>query len=170
MAGALRSLTPPPIPNPRGVSLGVQQKPGNPSVAAPPPAPTHEQTVAGLRHLAAVYDQLLEAKRDPDLGRTNVRGKVIDGLTTLVSRNMVGPGDAVNELVTFPERPFEQKQWVDQKLAECQRAQSALLDHHRSAHVGTGDWALESLTPQANSDDHRAHMNGLVAHYPTRKG
>src|SRR5262249_52168799 len=121
MTGALRSLAPPPIPNPEGVSLGVSRTPA-PPMMGPAPAPTHKQTVAALRHLDAITRKLEEAARDPDLGRANLKSKIIDGMTSLVSTRLMEPGEAVQTLTTFPERPFDQKTWVMNHLVGALKA------------------------------------------------
>jgi hypothetical protein len=137
---------------------------------APRPAPSHEQTVAGLRHLAAVHDELVSIKNDRDLGNVDVKSKVVDGFTKLVADRIVDPGEAVAQLVDFPTKPLEQKEWVDQKLVMNLRAQSQLLDHHRASHVGTGEWAIESQTRRADPDDHRSHIGALLKHFKSGEG
>jgi hypothetical protein len=174
----------PPLPpiNRRALTAGVPNMAAMPSdgqdgnaaqVAAAltqQPAPGHEQTVAGLRHFAAIRDQLTEISKDSDLGRVSVKGKVIDGMTKLVAERVMTAGDAVVQLAAFPEKPHDQKLWVAQHLATNTQAQAALLDHHRATHVGTGEWALESQTPRANPDDHRDHIGALMEHYKKGTG
>src|SRR6185437_12178354 len=72
------------------------------------PAPTHAQTVTALRHFNAVEEELSELMIDPDLGKTDMRSKVIDGMTRLVSEGIVPASGAVRDLGTFPERPYDQ--------------------------------------------------------------
>jgi hypothetical protein len=160
MSGALRSLTPPPIPNPQGISLGVQRKPGNAPAIAPTPAPTHKQTVAGLRHLDAIVQKLQAAMRDPDLGRANMKNKLIDGMTSLVAEQLNSPGEAVQTLSTFPERPFEQKQWVMNHLVTALQSRDNLLDHHRAA------FPEPVAEPTPSADSHMDDIAGMIqAHY-----
>lgn len=166
MPGALRSLAPPPIPNPEGVSLGVNRTPGNaPAMMGPPPAPTHKQVVAGLRHLDAVIGKLTGAAHDPDLGKANLKDKLITGMTSLVSTRLMEPAEAVQTLTTFPERPFEQKGWVMNHLVTAIKARDDLLDHHGEAFAGGGPEA----TP--GEDSHMQDIAGMMqAHYGKQNG
>lgn len=158
MSSALRSLAPPPPPNPQGaLSAGVQQAP-----QAPPqqmPAPSHQQTVAALRHFDAIGKQLEIALKDPELGKSDIRSKVIDGMTTLVADRIIPPGQAVTQLATFPDRPFEQKAWLIQHYQQTQQAKDAVLSHHAMASAGQGP------EPTPSADSHMDDMQGLHAQY-----
>lgn len=157
--GALQSMAPPPAPNPQGaLAGGVQQSP-----QAPPqqmPAPSHQQTVAALRHFAAIGKQLEIALKDPDLGKSDMRSKLIDGMTTLVADRIIPPGQAVTQLATFPDRPFEQKTWLIQHYKQIQQARDAVLSHHAMANAGGGP------EPTPSADSHLQDMQSMTAsHY-----
>lgn len=165
MSEALRSLALPPQPNPDqqgALSGGGPAGQSAPSPSAQQPAPSHQQTVAALRHFAAIGKQLEVALKDPDLGKADIRGKIIDGMTTLVADRIIDPRDAVSQLTSFPDRPFEQKQWLMQHLQQTMAARNAILDHHRVSNLPAG---APPETP--SGDDHMQQMAGLMAaHYP----
>lgn len=159
MTGALQSMAPPPAPNPQGaLAGGIQQAPQ--ATPQQMPAPSHQQTVAALRHFAAIGKQLEIALKDPDLGKSDMRSKLIDGMTTLVADRIIPPGQAVTQLATFPERPFEQRQWLIQHYQQTQQARDAVLSHHAMANAGGGP----EQTP--SGDTHMQDMQGMMsAHY-----
>lgn len=163
MSSALRSLAPPPPPNPQGaLSAGVQQAP-----QAPPqqmPAPSHNQVVAALRHFGAIQKQLDIALKDPELGKTDVRSRMIDGMTTLVADRIIPPGQAVTQLATFPDRPFEQRLWVQKHLEQTVQAKNAVLSHHAAAFAGGGP------EPTPDADGHMQDMASLHAQYSGQTG
>jgi hypothetical protein len=152
----------PPAPQGGPSALGA---PGGAPAAAPGqpsqmPAPTHNQTVAALRHFAALAKQLEAALKDPDIGKADIKSKVIDGMTELVSERMISPGEAVSTLSTFPERPFDQKQWVMQHYQQVQQARNFVLAHHAMAFAGQGP------QPAPKPETHMADVGAMMqAHY-----
>jgi hypothetical protein len=147
-------------------AIGSQAQPGgNP---AQMPAPSHDQTVAALRHFQTVANELRELLMNPDIGKSDMKSSIIDGITKLVADRIMSPAQAVSTLATVPDRPFDQKQWVETHFQEQIQAQAAVLDHHRQSNMGTGDYNLESqLYPNSgNADDHMKTMNGMMQqHY-----
>lgn len=162
--GALQSMAPPPAPNPQGaLAGGVQQAPQ--ATSQQMPAPSHQQTVAALRHFAAIGKQLEVALKDPDLGKSDMRSKLIDGMTTLVADRIIPPGQAVTQLATFPDRPFEQKTWLIQHYKQTQQARDAVLSHHAMANAGGGPESTPS------GDTHMQDLQGMMsAHYGQANG
>jgi hypothetical protein len=174
-------LSTPPAPNPSALQdmpdTGMPPMPqGAPSALAGPggggapaapgqpppqmPAPNHAHTVAALRHFAALAKQLEGALKDPDLGKSDIKSKVIDGMTELVQERMIPPGEAVATLATFPERPFEQKQWVTQHYQQVMQARNFVLAHHAMAFAGEGP------APTPGADTHMQDVSGMMAqHY-----
>lgn len=163
MANALTA--PPPVPNPQPQEQGsapTQQPP------AQAPAPSHAQTVAAMRHFDAILGQLTSLLKNPDLGKADLKSTIIDGVTKLVGDRIIPASQAVSQLATVPTRPFEQKQWAEQNYTQTLQAQSAVLDHHRSAALGTGNYALENKLHSGDSgpDNHMQTMQGLMQqHY-----
>src|ERR1700732_471362 len=87
---------------------GAPQQPGQ----ATPPPPTHEQTVAALRHFDAVKRELEIILTDPALGKTSVKTKIIDGVTRLVATRFLKSAQAVDELAEVPsDRLLPLKMW-----------------------------------------------------------
>jgi hypothetical protein len=151
-----------------------QQAPGQGAAAAgppqSPPAPSHQQTVAALRHFTAIGGELEKALKDPDVGKADIKSKVIDGVTRLVARGIMPAADAVKTLSTFPARPFDQRKWLQTHLQQTQQAEMAVLEHHRAGNPGSGDFATESAMHNSGSpDDHLGTMAGMMsAHYAGR--
>lgn len=130
------------------------------------PAPTHEQTVAALRHFHAIAAVLTPLAKDPDLGKTDVKSKIIDGSTKLVADRIISPAQAVMQLGDVPEKPFDQKGWVMQHLQQTMQAANLILDHYRQANPGDGNWQEEMQSrPIPTGDDHMQMMSGVHDHY-----
>lgn len=152
-AGVLQSPQMPQAPT--GAPGQQQQQPPQ-----PPPAPTHAQTVAALRHFTAISKQLEDALKDPDLGKSDIKSKVIDGMTTLVANRIIPPGAAVTQLATFPEKPFDQRKWLLTHLQQVAQARDAVLGHHAMAFAGAGP------EPTPHGDNHMQDISGMMAaHY-----
>lgn len=140
---------------------------GSAQQAAPAPAPSHAQTVAALRHFGAVIAECKTLLKNPDLGKIDVRSAIQDGGVKLVADGIISAADAVTQLASVPDKPFDQKKWVEQMFVNAIMAQNGVLDHHRAAHAGTGDYASESAKhPAPSRDSHRDTMRGMMEqHY-----
>lgn len=130
-----------------------------------PPVLSHQQAVAALRHFGAIDKELKTLLKDPDLGKADLKSAIIDGTTKLVADRIIAPGTAVAMLATVPEKPFDQKKWVEQHYQQNSVAQVAVLDHHRAGGPGTGDWAIEGQAQAPDPDEHMKHMQGVMAAY-----
>ena len=129
------------------------------------PAPSHAQTCAALRHFSAVMGELHKLSKNPDLGRSDVKGLVIDSVSKLVAQRVLTPASAVVELSSVPEDPLAQRKWVKGMMQKTAQAQNAVLDHHVAGTPGSLDWATESQHAPYNSDDHHSIMTGLAGNY-----
>jgi hypothetical protein len=140
---------------------------GQPGVfAAPqaPPAPTHDQTVATLRHVRYVGQELDGLLKDPDLGRADLKSKIIDGMTRLVSEGIVSPAAAVQQLSQVPSRPFDQKVWLQKLSTMNMQVGATVLAHHASAFAGQPE------QPTPNRDGHMNDLKSMMAaHYAGRQ-
>ena len=150
---------------------------GQPPQSGPPaqepraaPAPTHGQTVAALRHFRALANEFRTLLENPNLGRTDVKSSIIDGATKLVQNRVISPENAVTQLATVPERPFDQRKWAEQQYTQIVQAQAAVLDHHRSQAVGTGNYELESMLHNSDPDAHMETVRGLMDEHYGMKG
>lgn len=132
---------------------------------APPPPPTHAQTVAALRHFSAVQKELEHLAKNPDLGKADIKKSIIDGVTSLVAERYISPAEAVTQLSTVPPTPFQQKQWVTTHLQTTMVAKNGIIDHHAQGNDGTMDWAAESQNAHPDPNDHMNAMAGVMAHY-----
>lgn len=162
-----RGNVPPPPPE---MSGQVQaERAGAPSpilsaVAPAQPAPTHAQTVAAMRHFSALINELETLRKNPNLGKASIKKDIIEGVTKLVADEFMTADKAVAELATVPERPFDQKAWVEKNLATVTAAAGAVLNHHRGAFPGSLDHATESAM-SADPKNHADDMAGLMSHY-----
>lgn len=140
-----------------------------------PPAPSHQQTVAALRHFAAVEKELEPLIKDPDLGKTDMRPKAIDGVTKLVASGILTPTQAVDQMTQFPDDPFKQKQMLQQMYVQTIIGQKQVLAQHGQALAGV-PYPPGAIPPnlKRNSppppigiapDDHHDVMASLMAHY-----
>ena len=160
---------PPPAPNPQPQAImgaqGTPMGPGGPPAAPqgqpmPPPAPSHQQTVAALRHFSAIEKELTELLKNPDLGKSDLKSAIIDGTTKLVADGILTAASAVTELGTVPEKPFDQKKWLEHHFVQTLQAANAVLSHHAAAFSGQ-----QVDTTPASPDDHQSHMAGLMSNY-----
>src|SRR5579864_1348645 len=149
-----------------GALQGVPGAPQDQQQAAPAPAPTHEQAVAALRHFQAIIAEGRTLLKNPDIGKASIKSAIQDGAVKLVADGIISAADAVSQLATVPERPFDQKQWVEKLYVNAVQAQAAVLDHHRAAHIGTGDYGIESQMHKSDPDMHKQTLAGMMeTHY-----
>jgi len=174
------SITPPPAPNPTpdtgansdAAALSGQSPPpaGAPGASAqppaPPPPPSHAQTVAALRHFRAIENEATDLLKDPDCGKADMKSAVIDGMTKLVREGIFTPAQAVKGLSDFPEKPFDQKKWLEAQVAHSALASMAVLQHHRAAFAGDPNAGATGYNP----DDHAGILNGLTSQYGGARG
>lgn len=142
--------------------LSTPATPGGQPQQQLPPAPTHAETVTALRHFGALESALSELMTDPDLGKTDMRSKVIDSMTDLVAEGVVPPSGAVRDMGTFPEKPYDQRAWLNQHFMNVVKAQTAILAHHQMG-AATG----QDLQPDVDADanDHHSTMAALGSRY-----
>lgn len=158
MGNKFQSDVSPEAPEINALASGGQQMPQQQPQQAP--APDHQQTVAALRHFEAIGIQLEKVLQDPSLGKSDLKSKIIDGVTALVSKQIMSPGQAVAQLSTFPERPFDQKKWLMNQMQQILQARNSVLSHHGSAFAGAGP------EPTPSGETHMQDMSDMMAtHY-----
>jgi hypothetical protein len=100
---------------------------------------------------------------NPDLGKADMKSGIIDAVTRLVAERIVPPNAAVQKLAEVPERPFDQRAWVQQQYAQDMQGRGLVLAHHAMAFAGQGP------EPTPNSDNHMQDISGMMqAHYGGR--
>lgn len=151
------ALTPPGAVRPQAHAQGGQQQ--QPQL---PPAPSHAQTVTALRHFGALEKSLTKLMKNPDLGKDDLRSEVIDSMTDLVSKGIVPAAGAVKDLGTFPEKPYDQRAWVNQHFQNVVQAQTAILAHHQ---MGAATGQDPGPIGNPSKDDHQATMSTLQTRY-----
>ena len=127
MPNALNFSTPPPPDMPQAQPQGMG------AASSQNPAPSHEQTVAALRHFRAVSKELRVLLQNPDLGKSDLKSDIIDGFSKLVGDEIIPAAQAATLLGQMPERPFEQKQWLTKMFVQNMQAQVSVLAHHQRA-------------------------------------
>lgn len=157
------SVSPAP-PNPDAGSSNALTGPA-PRPRSMPPAPTHAQTVAALRHFMAIVDELQTLQKNPALGKSDIHSQIVDGVTNLVASRFIKPEMAVMQLAGVPDSPLGQRKWVQQLLQQTIAAQNGVLAHHAIGTPGTLDWKTESQHAPYSSDDHLSTMDGLAGNY-----
>jgi hypothetical protein len=168
MANALSNTMAPSVPAALPQPQAQPQGGGMPGMGAPQqqPAPSHAETVTALRHFHAIARELEGLLADPALGRSDIKGKIIDSTTKLVADRILGPGEAVNQLGTVPSDPIEQRKWVRSHFVNVMLAENAVLDHHRAATPGSANWQSDAqMHPSTNSDDHMQTMTSVMGQY-----
>lgn len=154
-------------PQPPEALQQPQQQGSAPLQAAPPqaPAPTHQQTVAALRHFGAIKTELEGLLKDQALGKSSIKSSIIDSTTKLVAERIISPAQAVMQLGHVPDNPIEQRKWITTMMEQTAQAANAVLDHHAAGQNGTTDWAQEAGSDPYHPDDHMKHMGALTSMY-----
>ena len=165
MANALSSGIggPPPAPNPSPLGNQMPQTmaaQASTPQQAPPPPPNHQQTVAALRHFDAIEKELTVLLKDPSIGRSDMKSQIIDGMTKLVASGYMTPATAITQLATVPERPFEQRKWLETHLMQTIQSADGVLAHHAAGFAGQD---VDMTAP--NNDNHLGTISGLVGQY-----
>jgi hypothetical protein len=127
-----------------------------------PPTPTHGQTVAALRHFDAIQNELKTLLKDPAVGKSDVKKKIIDGMSKLVANRIVTPGAAVGQLADVPDKPFDQRKWLQTHLIQTVIAKVTVLNHHGAAFGGVPE---DQIDKTASPDNHLSDMASLQSHY-----
>lgn len=171
MANSFGTETPP-APDPdmgNALTSGAMpaQSQAAPAAGQQQPPLSHAEVVTGLRHADAVKRELMLLAKDPALGKSNVKSKVIDGVLRLVSQGYMQTTEAVDELSKVPTEPLMQMKWVKNMYAQAQAAENNILDHYgaTSPHFGTvGDhFAMTGgINDRYEHHDHIASMKGKL--------
>jgi hypothetical protein len=147
----------PPPPNPNAGNALQQGAPQQPQQAPAPP--THEQTVAALRHFDAIKGELSVLLNNPSLGKSDLKSGIIDGVTKLVSERIISPAQAVIQLSQVPTDPIQQRKFLQQQMAQTVQAELTIIAHHAQGYAGQGPM------PTPSADDHMDHMAALQSNY-----
>lgn len=152
-------------PQNQSAQNGLQQ--GQPPQGAPVPAPpTHEQTIAALRHFDAIKGELTPLLKDPTLGKSDLKSKIIDGVTKLVSERIISAATAVMQLSQVPTDPLQQRKYLQNMMNQTMQAENAILDHYGQGNPSLGDVAQHHAgMDHGNPDDHMHHIAALNANY-----
>jgi hypothetical protein len=135
-----------------------------------PPAPSHEETAAVVRHLTR-FDQLWgRVLRDPGVGTKNMRPKIYDVMTDAMAEGLVTLPQVMDQLKTVPQEPLMQKKWLEQHVQTGERALMAVLDHHAAANPVVRDWRTEEASVKKSGRSHADVLSGMASsHYSRRQ-
>jgi hypothetical protein len=170
MSNALTSGAAPMAPGNALASGAPNAPPGQPGQPQAAPAPlTHAQVVTGLRHFDAVKRELEVIAKDPALGKSSVKSKIIDGVLRLVAAGYMKTTQAVDELSKVPTEPLLQMKWTKTMLAQAQQAENAILDHYgqTSPHFGT---VADHMAMTGGLNDRYEHQDHIGAMMGNLKG
>lgn len=146
---------------PQAPSIVPNQGPASAAAGVPAtPTPSHGQTIAVLRHMDAIQAELEILLKDPAAGKSNLKSKIIDGVTKLVAGRIMTAGAAVSQLASVPAEPFQQRKWLLQHLVQTFMAKIAVQSHHGAAFGGMPD-----VDQTSSPDDHLADMQSVMGHY-----
>lgn len=155
----------PPIPqqpNP------VQQAPGQaPQGPAVPPPPSHQETVAAMRHFDAIKGELTTILRDPALGKSDLKDAIINGVTGLVATRIISAPEAVAQLTQVPSDPLAQRKWIQTQMDNATQSENVVLEHYRQGKAAAGNMAIE--VDHGKPDDHMKHMASIRSNYAGAK-
>jgi hypothetical protein len=155
----LASLAQPQAPQPQApqgvpglVQPGAQQR----------PMPTHAQVVAGLHRFHEIELASGRLLKDPDVGRKNIRPKVLEMGADLIGRRVMSLPEFMTGIKDFPsaEDMLGQKKWLEKLFQSNVQGQVSLLQDHANAPPEGPDAA------QWTPDSHSEHMAGLISKYP----
>lgn len=166
MANALGTENPPPPQPGGGNALMSGTGPQVPTAQQPAP-PTHAQTIAALRHFDAIRKEIELIAKDPSLGKSNLKSKIIDGVLRLVASSMMPTTQAVDELSKVPTEPLLQMKWVKTMYAQAKQAENGILDQYGATqpHFGTVAGHFQATENAANPNDHQDHLKALAANF-----
>lgn len=150
-------MTSPAAPNPDAGQGNALQQGGMAQPQQQQIPPSHEQTVAALRHFDAIRDELNILLKNPSLGRSSIKQQIIDGCSSLVGKRILSPAEAVMQLAKVPDNPLEQRKMLQQQMAQTVQAEHSIIAQHATGFAGHGPM------PTPSDDDHMGVMSGLHA-------
>lgn len=142
------------MPDLRSLLGGPQQQP-----AQAPQAPTAGQTAAALHHFSEIKSTLKPLLSDPNLGKTNIRPKLLDSMSKLLASRALTLPQVMNAVKALPDDPADQMKFVQKVYQDNDTAQKLVLLQHRSAPQS------EDQEDPYSADNHSAMMDGLLKQY-----
>src|SRR6185503_15303580 len=115
---------------PQGVETPGIMEPqaGAADIMRAPPAPTHQETVAALRHFHEIQRQLGPLLKNPKLGKDDMKGDVYTVGASLLGGGFMTLPEVMTELKSFPKEPIDQRKWIEMHYNNAVAAQSKVLD------------------------------------------
>jgi hypothetical protein len=144
---------------------------GAPGGSAGPPAPTYQQTVSAVRHMARLERDFRGVLAEPNIGKADVKGAFIDVMADLMGHGFSTLPQVLDMLKKFPTNPLEQRKWLEQQVASNEQAQAALLQQHAAAFPEANPADAAAALKAARGPlgrDHSATLAALSDHYNAR--
>ena len=149
-----------------GLGNAMQQPGGGAAPGGAMVPPSHHETVAMLQHITAFDRRWRQILSNPEIGKTNVRGQVMDAFADLMADDYCTLPQVMGALKTLPTDPLEQKQWLEQHVANDQKAMATVLDHYGTSRPPAGSYEDEMAAAQQEPPASRSDLvNGVVGRY-----
>lgn len=149
---------------------GQPQQPGANPLAAlmaqqqqQQPAPTHAQTVAAMHRFGEIKSALKPVISDPNLGKSNIRPKLLDAASDLLGSKVLSLPEIMNAIKGLPDDPLQQKKFVESIYGNASKAQLAILQQHRGA-------SLQGEPDEWSPETHNDNIASLMQQYGGQNG
>lgn len=109
-----------------GLAPGGAPQQGKPQTPKPP---TVQEAGAMFYHLITFQKEFLKILRDPDIGKKDIKGPIMDMMASTVAEGLVTLPQVMQQLKTLPSDPLAQRQWVEKHYANAKQASITILDH-----------------------------------------
>jgi hypothetical protein len=134
------------------------------------PAPSRDQVVAALMHFGAIQQKLDTILADPDLGKSDMRGPIREGILDLVADRIMPASTAVSTLISVPDGsiqggPLAQRKWIEQHDAQTRQARDLMLEHYRMENPGIAGAVTAAPPTKYDRNKHTQHVQSLISHY-----
>jgi len=97
---------------------------------------SHQRAVAALRYFQEFERELWSVLADPDLGKADMKSKVVAAITRLRTREIASPAQSATLLATFPDRPLDQQRWAEAHFTQAIQGADEVLERYRAATPG----------------------------------
>lgn len=126
--------------------------------------PSHHETVAILEHISAFDRKWREILANPEIGEESVKKHIYDAMADLMAEEYATLPQTMQLLKSVPDTPLEQKQWLEEHVANDQQAMGMILQHHamNPMPLGTPDAPEQIGQPPS---DRGSLVNSAIARY-----
>ncbi len=136
---------------------GVPQGPGM-------QPPSHQETTAILQHLSYFRQRWASILKDPEIGTKNVRSEVYDMYADALADDYGTLPQIMGTLKSLPTNPLEQKQWLESKVQQVDKAKRGVLDHYLATAPPPGSFQ-EEMAKAGPPGDRASLVRGAISRY-----